>query len=134
MAKAQRTDQQAGNDLVANAQHRDALEHAVAQPHRRRHCDHIAAEQRQLHGILPLRHAIAHRGCRARYLRCRADLAGEDFHLFGISAIRLMRREHVIVSAHNADVHCLAAANGCLVLAACGKTVREISTAERCTV
>ena len=60
MAEAQSADQQARHNLVANTKHRDAFEHAMAQTYRRCHRDYVAAEQGQLHRILPLRDTIAH--------------------------------------------------------------------------
>src|SRR3546814_8720823 len=66
MAEAQRADQQAGNDLVADAEQQRALEHRVAQRDRRALRDIVAAEQRQVHPRLPLRHPVAHRGDAAR--------------------------------------------------------------------
>ena len=44
MAEAQRTDDEAGDDLVANAEQQRAFEHAVTERNRGAHRDHIAAE------------------------------------------------------------------------------------------
>ena len=66
MAEAQRADQQPGHDLVADAEQRDAVEHAVAERDRGRQRDRVAAEQRQLHARLALGHAVAHRRRRRR--------------------------------------------------------------------
>ena len=129
MAKAQRTDQKARDDLVTNAQHCDAFKHPVAQANRGCHGNDIATEQRQLHRILPLRHPIAHRGHGACDLRRGANFAREYFHLLGVAAIWLMRRQHVVIGTDNADVHRFAAANGRLILTARGKAMRQIAAA-----
>src|SRR5205823_10609872 len=115
-AEAQRADQQAGDDLVANAEKSDGIEHTVAQGYGRRHGDHVAAEQRQIHSWLPLGHAVAHRRNPARDLRRRTHFAGEYLHLLGVAAVGLMRREHVVVSGYNADVGTAEMADRLLVL------------------
>ena len=104
MPEAQCPDQQPRNDLVANPEHRDRVEHAVRQCDRRPHRDVVAAEQRQVHPVLPLRHPVAHRRHPARDLRRRADLAGENLDLLGIAAIGLVRRQHVVERRHDADI------------------------------
>ena len=75
MTEAQRPNQEAGDDLVADAEQQRALEHAVAQTHGRGHRDSVAAEQRELHRELALRDAIAHRGHAAGHLSGRTLLA-----------------------------------------------------------
>ena len=130
MAEAQRADQQPGDDLVADAEHGDGFEHAVAERDRGRQRDGVAAEQRQLHPRLALGHAVAHRRDAARDLRGGADLAREDLHLLGIAAVGLMRREHVVVGGDDADVRRAHAADRGLVLPRRGKAVREIAAAQ----
>src|SRR3546814_13903833 len=78
MAEAQRADQQAGDDLVADAQQQRTLEHRMAERDGGALGDRVAAEQRQVHARLPLRHAVAHRGNAARDLRGRALLRSEE--------------------------------------------------------
>ena len=60
MAEAQRADQQAGHDLVADAEQGGCLEHAVAEGDGGGQRDRVAAQQRQFHAALPLGHAVAH--------------------------------------------------------------------------
>jgi len=74
-----------------------------------------------------LRHAIAHRWHAARNLRRCPYLAGEELDLFGIAAIGLMRRQHVVVGGHNAYVHCPPAADNRLVALRCGEAVRKVA-------
>ena len=130
MAEAQRADQQAGHDLVADAEQRRRVEHAVAERDRRAHRDHVAAEQRQVHARLALGHAVAHRRNSARDLRGRADLARENLHLLGVAAVGLMRRQHVVVGGDDADIRAGEVADRLLVLARRGEAVREIAAAE----
>ena len=104
MAEAQCADQQPGHDLVANAEQRRGIEHAMTQGDRGTHRDHVAAEQRQVHARLALRHAVAHRRHPARNLRGRSGLAGENLDLLGIAPVRLMRRQHVVIGGDDADV------------------------------
>ena len=75
MAELQRADQQARHDLVADAQAQHGVEHVVRQRDGGRQRDHVAAEQRQLHAGLALRHAVAHRRHAARELRDGTRLA-----------------------------------------------------------
>ncbi len=130
MPEAQCADQQARDDLVANAEQRRRIEHAVAERDRRAHGDHVAAEQRQVHAGLTLRHAIAHRRDAARDLRRRADLAREDLHLLGVAAVGLMRRKHVVVGGDDADVRTAEMADRLFVLAGRGEAVGEIAAAQ----
>ncbi len=127
MAEAQRADQQAGDDLVANAEQQRAFEHVMAQTDRSRQRDRVAAEQRQLHAVLPLGDAVAHGWHAARDLRGDADLARPQLDLFGIAAIGLMRRKHVVIRGDDADVHRSPRPDRRLVVARCGKAVRQIA-------
>ena len=127
MAEAERSDQQAGNDLVTDAEQGRGVEHAVAKRDRGAKRDHIAAEQRQVHARLALGHSVAHRRDSARDLRRRPHFAREDLHLLGVAAVGLMRRKHVVVSGDDADVGPGHRADRGLVLARRGKAVREIA-------
>ena len=129
MAEAKRADQQPRHDLVANAEQRRGVEHAVAERDRGAHRDHVAAEQRQVHAGLALGHAVAHRRNPASDLRRRADLARENLHLLGVAAIGLMRRQHVVVSGYDSDVGTGERADRLLVLARSGEAVGEIAAA-----
>ena len=129
MPEAQSADQQPRDDLVADAKQRHRIEHAVAERDRCAHRDHVAAEQRQVHARLALSDPVAHRRDSARDLRRRPHFAGEDLHLLGVAAVRLMRREHVVVSGNNADVRAGEGADRGLVLARRGEAVGEIAAA-----
>src|SRR5439155_12935822 len=130
MTEAQCPDQQAGDDLVANAEKSDGVEHTVAQGYGRGHRNHVAAEQRQVHSRLPLGYAVAHRRDSARDLRRRPGFAGEYLHLLGVAAVGLMRRKHVVVSGYDADVGTAEVADRFLVLASRGEAVGEIAAAK----
>ncbi len=134
MAEAQRADQEAGDDLVADAEQQRAFEHRVAERDHRALRDVVAAEQRQVHARLPLRHPVAHGRDAARDLRRRADLAREQFDLFRIAAVRLMRREHVVIAGDDADIHLGAGPDHGLVLTRGGKAVREVAARQVATI
>src|SRR3546814_9217020 len=72
-------------------------------------------------------HAVAHRGNPARDLRGRPHFAREQLDLLGVAAIGLMRREHVVISGNDADIHRGAGADHRLILARSGKAVREVA-------
>ena len=127
MPEAQRADQQSGHDLVADAEQRSTLKHAVAEGDRGRQRNGVTAEQRQLHAGLALRDAIAHGWHAAGDLRCGAALAREQPHLVRIASIGLMRGQHVVVGGDDADIHRRPATDGALVLAGGGKPMREIA-------
>ena len=60
MAKRQRGHHQPRDDFVAHAQIERAIKHVVREAHCRRHGDHFAAQQGQLHTVLALGYAITH--------------------------------------------------------------------------
>ena len=110
VAEGQRADQQAGHDLVADAEHQRAVEHVVGQRDRGRHRDHVAAVERELHAVAALGDAVAHGGHAAGELR---DAAGPDDGLLQRRRVRLeglVRREHVVVRRHDREVGLGAAA------------------------
>ena len=109
---------------------RHRVEHAVAERNRGRHRDHIAAEQRQVHAWLALGHAVAHRRNAAGDLRGRADFARENLHLLGITAVRLMRRQHVVVGSYDPDVRPGEMTDRRLIFAGGCKAVCEIAATE----
>ena len=127
VAEAQRADQQAGDDLVTDAEQRDAVEHAMAQRDRGTQCDRVAAKERQLHADLPLRDAVAHRRHAARDLRRCADFAREDLDLRGIALIGLVRRQHVVERRDDAEIGHPPGANRRLVALGRRKPVREVA-------
>ena len=75
MAEGQRRDHQPRHDLVADAEIDGGIEHVVRQADRRRHGDHVARKQRQLHARLALGDAVAHGRHAAGHLRDAAGLA-----------------------------------------------------------
>ena len=125
MAEAQGPHQQARHDLVANAEQRGTLEHAVAERDRGGEGNRVAAEQRQLHAGIALRHAVAHGGHAACDLRGGTRLARPHLHLLGVAIVRRMCREHVVIGGDDADVHRLAAGQGRAVLLGAGISVQR---------
>src|SRR3546814_7727655 len=63
----------------------------------------------------------------ARDLRGRPHFAREQLDLLGVAAIGPMRREHVVISGNDADIHRGAGADHRLILARSGKAVREVA-------
>ena len=134
MTETQRADQQAGDNLVAQAQKQRAFEHSMTEADSRPHGDIVAAEQRQFHRQLALRHPVAHRRNAACDLRGRAFLACPQLNLFGITAIGLMRRQHVIIGGDDTDIHRLAATDCGFVITARRETMRQISARQHITI
>ena len=130
VTEAQRADQKAGHDLVADAEQQRAFEHRMRQRDGRAEGDGVAAEEGQVHARLSLRHAVAHGRHAASDLRGRADFARGDLDLLGIAAIGLMRRQHVIIGRDDADVHRIAGADHGLVLAARRKAMGEVAAGQ----
>ena len=104
MAKVQRTDQQAGHDLVAHTEQQRAIEHVVRQRDGGGHGDRVAREQRQLHAGQALRHAVAHRRHAAGHLQRGAKARRFVAQQRRVGFVGLVRRQHVVVGADNADV------------------------------
>src|SRR5579875_1530878 len=130
MAESQSADKKSRDDLVADSEERGSVEHPVAEGDRGTERNDVAAEERQIHSRLALRHAITHRGNPARDLGSSADLPGENFHLLGIAPVRLMRRKHIVISGHNAEVGPGKPADRVLVLERSGEPMSEITAAE----
>jgi hypothetical protein len=128
MAEAQGRDQQSRHDLVADAQVDRSIEHVVRQSDGRRHGDHVAGEQRQLHPRLALGDAVAHGRHAARHLRHAAGLARSLADQFGVGLERLVRRQHVIVGGDDAEIgHHVFGKVGLVVRPAGGKSVRKVA-------
>ncbi len=127
MTEAQRTDQQSGDDLVADAEQQRPIEQVVRQRHRGAHGDHLAAGDGQLHAGLALGDAVTHRRYAAGHLPHRADLAQRLAQTFGIVLVGLVRREHVVVGGDDGDVRRIGQAQALLVLrATTGDAVGEV--------
>ncbi|MNZ43718.1 hypothetical protein D3C78_613280 [compost metagenome] len=127
MAEAQRAHQQAGDDLVADAEHQRRIEHVVRQGDGGGHGDHFAAGDAQFHTGFTLGDAVAHGRHTAGELADRADFAQRLLDLFGVMLVGLVRREHVVVGGDDGDVGRVHHPQALLVLAAAaGDTVSEV--------
>ncbi len=104
MAERQRADQEAGHDLVADAEIDRRVEHLMGERHRRRQRNHVAREQRQLHARLALGDAVAHRGNAARHLGRSPRLARRALDQLGKTLERLMGGEHVVVCGDDRQI------------------------------
>ncbi len=120
VAESQGAHGQAGHDLVTDAQHQGRVEGVMGQGHRRRHGDHVAGEQRELHARPALGDAIAHGGHAAGVLGRRPDLAGGGLDDRRETLQRLVGREHVVVGRDDGDVGRGRVAHGRLVGVALG--------------
>ena len=126
-----RADQKARHDLVADAEVDRGVEHVVRQRHRRRERNHVAGEKRELHALLALGHAIAHRRHAASDLRRAADGARRLFDEVGKAGEGLMGRQHVVVGGYDREIGSRSVAQGLLVAGrAGGEAVGEIGAAE----
>ena len=124
--ETQRPHEEPRNDLVADAQQRHAIVHRVAESDRRRERDRIAAEERELHAGLALSDTVAHGRGPAGHLHRRTDFACPDLHPLGIAIIGLMRRQHVVVGGHDAQIGPSRSADGFLILFRPGKGMGEV--------
>ncbi len=132
MTEAQRTDQQARHDLVADAEQQRGVEQVVRQRHRRAHGDHLAAGNGQLHARLALGNAITHRRHAAGHLTHRADLAQRLAQALRVVLVGLVRREHVVVGGDDGHVGRIRQAQALLVLrATAGDTMGEVGALRR---
>ena len=104
MTEAQHAYDQAGDDLVADAEADNTVEHVVRQRDTRRLGDVVAAEQRQLHTDLALGDAVTHGRHAAGYLPRAADGAQVALDLVRVVGKGLVRRQHVVVGRDDADV------------------------------
>ena len=104
MAKAERADQPAEHDLVANAEAQGRIEHVMRQCDRGRHRDDIATEQRELHANPALGNAIAHGRHAASHLGRRARGQCRRLDDVRIMLQRLVRRQHVVIRSDNAEI------------------------------
>ena len=112
MAELQRPHQQAGHDLVADAQQQRAVKHVMGQADHRGHGDDVAADQAELHARLALRDAVAHGRHAAGHLG-RAARRGHRLLDHGrVVLVGVVGREHVVVGGDDADIGRLAAAQG----------------------
>lgn len=104
MAEVQGTDEQAGNDLVTDAQHQGRIESVMRERHGGGHGDGVTAEQAQLHAGHALCHAVAHGGYTAGHLGRGAVAPGLVFQNIGVMRKRRMGREHIVIGRDDADV------------------------------
>lgn len=132
MTEAQRTDQQARHDLVADAEQQRGVEQVVRQRHRRAHGDHLAAGNGQLHARLALGNAITHRRHAAGHLTHRADLAQRLAQALRVVLVGLVGRKHVVVGGDDGHVGRIRQAQALLVLrATAGDTMGEVGALRR---
>ena len=125
-------DRQAGHDLVAHAKIDRGVEHVVAQRNRRRHGDHVTAEQRELHTRPALRNAIAHGWHTACHLRYAPGISRRLADEIGKPLERLMCGKHIVVGGHDAEVrHDITGQLRLGLDSACRKAMREIRARER---
>ena len=96
--------EQAGDDLVAHAQHQRAVEHIVAQRNSGGHGDRVAREQTELHARVALRDAVAHGRHTACHLRACTMAAGLVLDQVRVVLQRRMRGQHVVVGVDDADM------------------------------
>jgi hypothetical protein len=104
VAELHRTNEQAGHDLVADAEHERGVEHVVRQAHGGGQRDHVAREQRQLHAGRALRDAVAHGGHATGHLCGGAERARVAADQLGVVLVGLVGREHVVVGGDHAHV------------------------------
>ncbi|RMS54700.1 hypothetical protein ALP65_04670 [Pseudomonas aeruginosa] len=121
VAEAQRADQQARHDLVANTQAQRCIEHVVRQRDGGGHGDHVAAGQRQFHARLALGHPVAHGRHAAGELADRTDLVQRLLDQPRKALERLVRREHVVVGGNDGHVGLVHQPQGLLVAFATGR-------------
>ena len=104
MSEGLRRDNQSRHDLVADTKIDGGVKGVVAHGNARRHCDDIARKKAKFHPWLALGDTIAHRGHPACNLRGAACFSRRRADQFGKTLERLVRRQHVIVGRHDAEV------------------------------
>ena len=114
MAEGGGGDDEAGDDLVADAEVEGGVEDVVAQRDACGERDHVAGEERELHARLALGDAVAHGGHAACDLRGGAGGAGGGPDQLGVGLERLVGREHVVVGGDDAEVGARSAASASL--------------------
>ncbi len=104
MTEGGRSHHQTGHDLVADAQEQRRVKGVMRQRNPCGECDHVAREQRKLHPGLTLGNSVAHRRNPAGHLRRGPHLARRSPDQFWVIFIRLMRRQHVVIGGHDANI------------------------------
>ncbi|MNY26347.1 hypothetical protein D3C86_1601900 [compost metagenome] len=126
---------EAGHDLVADAEIDGGVEHVVRQADAGRHGDSVAGKQRKLHAGLALCHAVAHGGNRARHLCYAASFFCRIADDRREGLIGLMRRKHVVIGGDDAEIGNPVAGKDVLVGGGTdGKSMREIAAGQNGTV
>ena len=131
VAERQRSHRQAGDNFIADAEVERAVKHVVRQANRGGHGNHFAAEQRQLHPVLPLRHAIAHRRNAAGDLAYRVRGVQRFADNVRIALIGLVGGQHIVVGGNNGDVIAQHAfQRGFVIRLAGGKAVGQVTACQ----
>ena len=105
MTEGQCSNHQPGHDFVANPETNNGIEQVVRKRNRGRHGDRIATEQGKIHAVFTLGHAITHRRNAAGYLSCGLILMRNGPYLIGVSGVRLMGTEHIVIGCHDTEVN-----------------------------
>ena len=131
MAEGERRHGQSGNNFIAYAKIQRAVEHIVRQADGGRHGNHFAAQQRQLHAILALRHAVTH---------CRHATSHLPYRIGGVQGftddirimfIRLVSGQHIVIGGDNSDVVAQHALQRRFIICLTGgKTVRQVTAGQ----
>ena len=110
MPEGERADDQAGHDLVADAEIDGGVEGLVRERDGGGQRDDIAREQRELHAGLALGDAVAHRRHAARHHGHAAGLARGGADQLGEALIRLVGGEHVVIGGDDGEAGAVAGA------------------------
>ena len=122
------TQKQARYDFIADAKHQAGIKRIMTECNGCGQCNHIAAEQAQLHARPALGNTIAHGRHATRHLRGSAAGTGPCAQFFWVMFIRLMCREHVVICRYHADIGESGIANVWLIFTAGCHHMRQIRT------
>lgn len=104
MTEGESPNQQAGNDLIANAKEHCCIKHAMGQTNGSRHGNQVSREQGEVHCGLALRDTITHSRYAASDLCCCLHLPNNFPNDLRVVLIGLVRGEHVIVGGDDAQI------------------------------
>ena len=115
MSEGRGADDEAGDDLVADAEIEGGIEGIVGKGNRGGQRDDVAREEREFHPGLALGDAVAHGRHAACDLGRAAGGAGGGADEVGVAPEGLVGREHVVVGGHDAEVRRAGGGEGVLV-------------------